>query len=688
MNWLWINNAVTWFIANTQAWQEQLKDKKNAEVSKQREENSRIAFESSLNASNEELKNKYASMCNNENLAGTIVLAAQSHGSKEYDGLESSAVINKFLSKNPDKWYEKYVNECTWWVISLEEAAKRMKLDKLWTADVNKKSWLSNRVNPLKVETSSYETNNNSKWIDVTAAAIGIWGLLWWAWLAETIYGFSKLGSSIWKQRLESIYEPTEIQKSYKQYLDANIIQSEDWLKAAKKTLKIAEDTLNKAEKEWTATQEMIDWVEKAKDGVLKAEESLTKAKDAKKTLRTVADTAYDYGLWDIRNGSIFNDKWWAVAKARANEIFDDVLNQIFMADDAATVNVMDRVEELRDIIPNLTKDPWRQEDLMDAWAVLLDEYRKKWYDNLPLKDVQKLKSDLQKDVPEKLWKWKNISSAYKELKAELSRLIREDLITELDKALKNWKVPNLEWTRYAGKDAATLYRDWANLEEIAYRALKYETPSVDIPYIWKVKWDIIWPTQKTLATSTKRTSDYINNSKFGKAMDKINKAVGKGLKNSKVLKFIGWLWATLWAIWWFTDAAELNSNTDAIKWLTDFQRVYDRYNKSWEFKWKTDEEIEEIFPESEVINVLTAINNDKWFNEWYDSYWQDMLWRDKIDIDDYWDLVWWRLKNNPKSPEEEYRELKKNNASPIVDLSAWSELKKNMDNIATKKGK
>lgn len=681
MNWFGINNAVTWFISNTQSWQEQQKDKKAAEVSKQREENSKIAFQKSLDATNEELKNKYTSMCNNENLASTIVLAAQSHGVKDYDWLESSAVIDKFLSKNSNKGYEKYVNECTWGTLSLEEAAKRMKLDKLWTADTNKESWLSTRTNPLKMGTTTKSGSSN---LDATTAVLGIWGLIWWAWIAEFVYWASKLGSKIWKNWMESIYEPTEIQKSYKQYLDAKIIQSKDNLKAAKKTLKDSENALTEASKNGTATQEMFDWVANAKAEVAKAKEALAKANDAKKSLRTVADTAYDYGIWNILNGSVTNDRWWAVAKARANEIFDDVLNPIFMADDATTINVMDRVEELRDLIPNLTKDPWRQEDLMDAWAVLLDEYRKKGYDNLSLKDVQKLKSDLQKDVPEKLWKWKNISSAYKEMKAELSRLIREDLIAELDKALKEWKVPNLEWTRYEWKDAATLYRDWANLEEISYRALKYETPSVDIPYIWKVRWDIVWPTEKTVATTTRKVSDYINNSKFSKLMSKINKT----LKNSKTLKILWWGLAALWAIWWIVDADEISSTGESIKRLNDLQRIYNRYSKSWEFAWKTDEEIEEIYPEDEVINVLTTIENDEWFNKWYDSYWKDLLWRDKIDMNAYWDYVWWRLKNNQESPEEEYRRLKNSNSSPVVDMTPEWEIEKNISKLKNKKGK
>jgi hypothetical protein len=81
----------------------------------------------------------------------------------------------------------------------------------------------------------------------------------------------------------------------------------------------------------------------------------------------------------------------------------------------------------------------------MEAWAAMLDEYRKKGFDAYPLKDVQKLKSDLQADVPEKFWNGKNIASAYKELKAELSRLIRKDLVSELDKVLASGKFPDLE---------------------------------------------------------------------------------------------------------------------------------------------------------------------------------------------------------------------------------------------------
>ena len=652
MNWFGINNAVTWFISNVQWWQAQMKEEKSKENFDQRNNNSKAAFQNSLNATDEELKNNYSSMCNNELLANSIVLAAQSHGSHDYDDLDTAWIINRFLSKNPNKGYDKYVNDCSSWKITLWEAVSRMKLDRLGTAETNKESWLSHRSNPLNVDTSKYVSNSTATRTGITAASI-LGGLWLGAWVAESVYYGSKLGSKLWKWWLEMIYKPTNEQKSYKQYLDANEIQAKDNLKTAKNNLKKSEDDLKAYEKKWNVPQEISDAVEKAKEDVKKAEESVSKAKDAKKKLRTVADTAYDYGIWDIRNGSIFNDKWWAVARARANEIFDDVLNPIFVADDATTINVMDRVEELRDKIPNLTKDPWKQEDLMDAWAALLDEFRGKWYDKYPLKDVQKLKSDLQKDIPEKLWNGKNISSAYKTLKAELSRDIRKDLVAELDKALKSWKMPNLEWTRYAWKDAATLYRDWANLDEIADRALKYETPWVNVPGLWRLEWDISWPTQKTLATWVKKISDTVNESKFSKIMSKINKTVGKWLKNSKVLKVLGWLWTVLWPIWFVSDAHELVSQSEASKWYWDLMRIYSRYNKILEFEWKTDKEIEEMFPESEVIEILTSINNDDGFNDWYNLYWEDLFWREKIDIDKYWDYVWWRLKNSElESPE------------------------------------
>jgi hypothetical protein len=56
-----------------------MKDKKSIELSAQRESNSKIAFQNGLNATSDELKNNYNSMCNNELLASAIVLAAQAH---------------------------------------------------------------------------------------------------------------------------------------------------------------------------------------------------------------------------------------------------------------------------------------------------------------------------------------------------------------------------------------------------------------------------------------------------------------------------------------------------------------------------------------------------------------------------------------------------------------------------------
>ena len=625
MDWFWINDAVTWFVDNVQTWQNSMREKKSIESSIQRGNDSKESFQNSLNTSDTNLKNSYNSMCNSINLSEAIVLAAQSHWVHDYDNLEPVAITDRFLEKNKWKGYEKYVNDCLSGKITLWDAVSKMKLNVVPKPSTDKKS----RINPLNVQVESWVSGWNSNTLVNTA--IWLWLGLGWLGLSESTYYWSKVSKAVWKAWMESLYKPTNEQKAYKQYLNAKIIE--------------ASDALDKAKASWD--EKLIQDAEKA----------LKNAKAKKSTLRTVADTAYDYWIWNPLNLSVTNGKEWDLALARANEIFNDVLNPIFEASDAK-INVMDRVEELKDLIPSMTSDPWRQKDLTEAWAALLDEFRKKWYDSVDLKDVQKLKSDIQKRVPEKYWNWKNISSAYAEMKAELSRLIRKDLLNEVEKAIKEWKAPDLKWTRYEWKDIQTLYRDWGNLSEISDRSLKYKPSSIEIPWIGKIEWDVVTPAQKGSAYTLRKLWDYIENSKFSKAMKKINSVLWKFFKNKKVL----WWLTVLWTIWSFADALEIGETTDFLgKFWDDLIRIVERYNKFWEFEGKTDEEIEEIFPESEVLDILKTIDNDKDADRFFEYFNEDLLWRKKVDMNKYWDYVWWRLKNNDEQPNEELSDLEKN---------------------------
>jgi hypothetical protein len=58
---------------------------------------------------------------------------------------------------------------------------------------------------------------------------------------------------------------------------------------------------------------------------------------------------------------------------------------------------------------------------------------------------------------------------------------------------------------------------------------------------------------------------------------------------------------------------------------------------------------------------------------------------RKKIDLDKYRDYVWGRLKNVWKTPEDQYRELKQNNASPVEDRSPLWEIEKNKKALKNK---
>lgn len=176
MNWFWKNNAVTWFVDNTQKRQNTMREQKSMGSSIQRNNDSKESFQNSLNTTDVTLQNKYNSMCNAINLSEAIVLAAQSHGIHDYDNLEPAAITDRFLEKNKWKWYENYVNDCMSWRITLWEAVSRMKLDRLPISDDKK---ITRRANPLTVDISmdnseyNDETNGNI-WANIAQSLIDV----------------------------------------------------------------------------------------------------------------------------------------------------------------------------------------------------------------------------------------------------------------------------------------------------------------------------------------------------------------------------------------------------------------------------------------------------------------------------------------------------------------------------------
>lgn len=94
------------------------------------------------------------------------------------------------------------------------------------------------------------------------------------------------------------------------------------------------------------------------------------------------------------------------------------------------------------------TTDPSRRNALIDAFEALEDDY--KGITKFTLKSAQKLKSEIDKFTPEKLFRGKNVANEFRVLQNEMANVIREKTYT----ALKDQNIRKA-------------YLDWANLHEL-----------------------------------------------------------------------------------------------------------------------------------------------------------------------------------------------------------------------------
>lgn len=141
-----------------------------------------------------------------------------------------------------------------------------------------------------------------------------------------------------------------------------------------------------------------------------------------------------------------------------------------------------DLFEPLKNLIKGTT-DPSRRAALVDAYKALAADY--KGVKQFSLEAAQKLKSEIDKFTPEKLFKGKNVANEFRVLQNEMADAIR----SKTYEALKDQNIRKA-------------YLDWANLKElqkIGVRAISEAKTKGGFGNFWTGMYDMVTTPVKTI---------------------------------------------------------------------------------------------------------------------------------------------------------------------------------------------
>lgn len=519
-------NPVQSFVDMTGAWQQWMRDKANQQNVNQIQSDAKSFYQEWLNSTNDTAKRSNMSASNLNSLAWAILTYAESKWKyEEYANLSPSQIVLKFLDKNKGRGYDKYVNQLTWGELSLEETTRLI--------------WINqNVVNPISMSAdaddedfdptllSNFDYSDMEEWNTTSAGESWNWPAKWWVWIWTAIWADLwlnvawRIGTPIMKWIYSSQFNTPEAEQYRIRKLNQNVKDAESEVKVAQQKLKTA-----RANKEW---------VEEATKELTKAKLNLKNAKDEAKNVETRAKTAYDNNIW--WSNEMIRDN----AYNKAQNLFKNEIEPL-LKNSEDVVNVPDLIKSI-DIEDVVEIDPTRKSAIWDALEEMLEEYTK-WdkFNSLSLEDAQKLKSELYKELPDSMWKWKKIPASDRKIVRQLlSNKLRETIQESLDKSL------TAEW-----KDAARLYRQYSNLEKISEESIskiskgswKMWELSKWVNSVWKKTWE---PITSGLSLLFSKWFEFLKNNTWGKGLKKVFKRLWDN-EIVKNFKWTIWKWVRVW---------------------------------------------------------------------------------------------------------------------------------------------
>lgn len=559
----WLNTSLDQWTKERQLYKDTRKQEaaQRAEVERQAQWN--VLFDCAMNSTDTKTIKQYTSASNLNDLAVSIgKWIKETTGKNLKPWLEDNDIVCSYLNKYPER--ERDVSNYLAWKTTLEEAQNKLGL---YRTVPNEDQYIESDTGVQK-----------AKRIGVGTLSVGA-GIVWTdVWV--------NLASRLWENIFRPIYNSQFKTPEWEQYKIRSV--NNDVINAQKE-VSAAEDALKEAKASG-------QWIDEAEKALNEAKEKLKNAKGSAENVETKAKTAYDANIW----GS--DERIRDVAYNKAQDIYEWEIKPLLKNSDD-TLNIPELIKNI-DIEEVVKVDPWKKSSLWDALEELLDEYTK-WekFGNLPMLDAQNLKSDLYKELPDSIWKWRTIpANDRKTVRQLLAWKIREWIQESLDKNLSK-----------AGKSAATLYRKASNLERISEDAIKnISRNSWELGEMWKwlsSVWRKTWePIASGVSLLLSKTSEAIKNNTLGKWIRNFFKRAGESKigKNFKAT-FGKWvratdpigtiqlleLWGELWdaMLWWDTTLWNITEALGQVPWVQVWDALDEMASAASEWNWMTEEE-------------------------------------------------------------------------------------------------
>lgn len=596
-------NPVQSFVDDTNSWQKSMRDSANAANTSKIMDNAKTMYQAWLNTQDSKTKNNYMSWSNINSLAWAIITYADSKWKyDDYAWLESTQVVDKFLRKNPWRWYEEWINQFTGWKIWFDDVTRRIWINQtvseyLLSEDMDDEEFDPRMLSDYNEEEwgdSLGESSPNTwkKWALWTAWAILGW-IAWAYWVPSAWYWGWKFLDWAWNKMFESTVSTSEKEASLssnmlweKYKLDDNVTEAEKGLKEAKKKWKWIKEA-----------QEVLDNAKKAKSDFIKNEWK----KEVVKTRDTIKEPL---------GKSI--TRWWTaeqrawIAKKEADNIYEKIINPL-LDKSKSTIKLSDVFSEMESDIDKISYK-WRR----DALKEIFDEFKNSIHDSdeISLKEADKLKKDLWEQTPQKYFNGKDVSSEWRQLEADLWTKIKNKFHEILSKEA---------WIDTAKKYLD--YHNWMDYKKAQDKLAKEPLFKGSVQdTIWKLS---EWWTQKLwyymsklwewLEKNSKKAYDKIVKGSYDKIVELIN-AVKKDPK--LLLKWWKWLLdpvALLMPDFSYESFQEYNNSLDK-KLLDD--RMNDFINENW------GQEITEDEWKALIWEEWYSLINENWRNTLADKWW------------------------------------------------------------------
>lgn len=500
------------------------------------------------------------------------------------------------------------------WEVAMKGREYAQKQWKDWSAANDERviNTLSDSLPNFKANLDNYMMDTG---MDATGFAINMWwqqpemeeekssdtlSQLWvvwayWLWGVWTLWGLT--------EAVDRIARPYDWSFSIKED-EAKSIQRDNVDKIKMDTYDTMErealEELKAAEAAWDKKA-----IETANKKLKAAIEWHDKAFESSKTpTRKTVETAENYNLWWLNKANI-----WDKAKAEWELLFEQEIVPA-LKNSKQTVNVQELIDSID--VKDLAKwDPDKLSAYTDALEDLKNSFSDPKYAEYSMMDTQTLKSGIQGRTPQKFYKWKEITNELQELKWILGSKLKNELHNNLSAEM--WE------------NTAIKYLDYSNLMDIANAGVKDRAQSLSKQGFggfqnW-VKDKLVTPLSSWPWLLIRKTRKFFESipSKVSDTWKNILKEIEK---NPKALlnKWLKWV-KELLKLDAFMFAPDFREVADEVQYEVGLDLIKQRLNWKWVFKWKSEEEMEELLPMQAIMDTL----QDEEFMQYLYKKWIDI---------------------------------------------------------------